>query len=170
MSATASASAANGFAIDGQHQSRAPGHQQAQPPGIAIAADSSANFAAADDQQPPADGEQLVEIAGDQKHRAAVGREFEQHAMHVGGGARSSPRQILCATITRGCDVERTRDLEPLAISARQRAGERLGTGARESENAPSSLATKIDRARGVEPSVRVTCSRSGSREKQIFP
>src|SRR5467141_1849095 len=58
-----------------------PGHQQAQPLGVALTGISLSNFSAADDQQPAAYRKQLVEVARNQQHRAARGCELENRAM-----------------------------------------------------------------------------------------
>src|SRR5580704_8075049 len=62
-----------------------PGHQQAQPLGIALSGTRLTDFPAADNQQPSADCEQFVEVARNQQHRAASGAEVENCAMHFSG-------------------------------------------------------------------------------------
>src|ERR1700731_1279829 len=62
-----------------------PGHQQAQPLGIALIGIRLANFPAADNQQPSADREQLVEVARNQQDRAAAGTKVENRAMDFRG-------------------------------------------------------------------------------------
>ncbi len=64
---------------------------------------------------------------------------------------------------------DRTGHFEALAIPARQRAGERLGTG-RLNPKTHDQFATQIDRARGVEPSVRRRLLPERTREDHVFP
>src|SRR5208282_2469504 len=129
-----------------------PGHQQAQPLGIALAGIGLTDFSAADNQQPPAYREQLVEVARNQNHRAAASREVENRAMDFGGRGEVE----AAADIVRDDDSrprrDRARHFQALPVAARKRAGDRFGTGNTDTKTIDE-LAAKIDRARGVQPS-----------------
>src|SRR5580692_9204217 len=62
-----------------------PRHQQAEPLGIALVRTRLADFPAADNQQPPADREQLVQVARNQQDSAAGSGEVENRAMDFRG-------------------------------------------------------------------------------------
>src|ERR1700682_3761297 len=129
-----------------------PGHQQAQPLRGAFVGAGLANFSMTYHHQAPAGREQLVEVAGDQQHRAAACREFQNCPMHFrSGGEIESAADVVRDDYSRPVG-NRARDLEALAGSARERAGSGLGTGGANLK-AADKLRAEIDRARATQPS-----------------
>src|SRR6266851_9745856 len=66
-------------------------HQQSQPRRIVLIGPHRTQAAAADHGEPSAQRSELVEIARDQQHRAALGGECGQPPAHLGGGGDVEP-------------------------------------------------------------------------------
>src|SRR5579862_3953662 len=146
-----------------------PGHQQAQPLGIALVGTRLADFSAADDQQPPADSEQLVEVARNQQDSAAAPCEVENRAMHFGGRGEVEAAADIVRDDHLRLRRDRARHLEALPIPARQRAGNSLGAG-RANPKTLDQLTRELDRTRSVQPSVRRHPVPERTCENQVFP
>src|SRR5260221_5199299 len=146
-----------------------PGHQQAQPLGIALTGIGLANFSAADNQQPAAYREQLVEVARNQQHRAAAGGKLQNSAMDLGGRSEIEAAADIVRDDYPRVRRDRASHLQPLAIPARKRTSNRVRTG-RANPKTLDQLARLIDRARSVQPSMRCHLLPERTRENQVFP
>ena len=147
-----------------------PRHQQAKPLGIALVRTRLANFSAADHHQPPADREQLVEVARNQQHRAAAPRRSRESCDALRRSRRDRVRGSYCARRSFAAA-----DAIARATSRRWRfppesaPASRLGTR-RANLKTLDQLARQIDRARSVQPSMRRHPLPERTRENQIFP
>src|ERR1700693_5926950 len=123
ISAMATAIAPAGFpSVDSTSVAPAAGRQQAELFGRAILRIGGANFPlAADHKEPACNRQQLVEIARYEQPGAAIGREFEQRRVHVGGCDQiQSSRQVVSHDHARILG-RRARDLQLLPVAAGQR-------------------------------------------------